>query len=396
MSGGTLSKKKTICVVINNRANYARIKTVIFALQKKKNIKTKIILGASSVLDRYGNLEKVLKKDGIKIFHKLYTIIDGGNPTTMAKSTGLAIIEISSLLNYLKADIVITVADRFETLATAIASSYMNIILAHTQGGEITGSIDESVRHAVTKLSHLHFASSKKAYKNVINLGEKKENVFLTGCPSIDLAKRFNKKISNKLFEKYTGVGKKINLLKKYLVVVQHPVTTEYGGGLKQINQTLKAIKDLNIPTVWLWPNVDAGTDEISKGIRIFREKNQSTKIFFIKNLNPEDYLSLINNCACIIGNSSSAIREGAFLGIPSVNIGSRQNGREIGKNVLHANYNSDNIKKNILKQIKIKKYKKQTIYGNGNSGYKIASILDKINIKKFNIQKKLNFKNNK
>ena len=167
--------KIKICIVINNRANYARIKSVIENLKKKKKVDLKIILGASAILEKFGKLEKTLSNDKIKIHHKINSIIEGETPLTMAKSTGLAVIEISSIFADLKPDVVVTIADRFETMATAVAASYMNIILAHTQGGEITGSIDESVRHAITKLSHIHFASSKIAYKNIIQLGEDKK-----------------------------------------------------------------------------------------------------------------------------------------------------------------------------------------------------------------------------
>ncbi len=386
--------KIKICIVINNRANYARIKSVIENLKKKKKVDLKIILGASAILEKFGKLEKTLSNDKIKIHHKINSIIEGETPLTMAKSTGLAVIEISSIFADLKPDIVVTIADRFETMATAVAASYMNIILAHTQGGEITGSIDESVRHAITKLSHIHFASSKIAYKNIIQLGEDKKNVFLTGCPSLDLAKKFPKKIDDNLLKKYNGVGKKFNLKEKYIVVMQHPVTTEYGDGFKQINETIKAVSKLNFPTIWLWPNVDAGSDEVSKGLRIYREKNIDSKIFFIKNFTAEDYLSVIYNCSCLIGNSSSAIREGGFLGVPAVNIGTRQTGREVGKNIINVDYDEKKILKAIDKQLRRnRKFASSKIYGDGNAGKYIASILSNLNIKKVSIQKKLSFK---
>lgn len=387
-----MNKKKKICIVVNNRANYARIKTVIENL-KKKNVDLKIILGASAVLEKFGNLEKILKKDNTKVHAKINSIVEGETPLTMAKSTGLAIIEISSIFADLKPDIVVTIADRFETIATAIAASYMNIILAHTQGGEITGSIDESVRHAITKLSHIHFASSRAAYRNVLKLGENKKNVFLTGCPSLDLTKKFIKKPNNNLLKKYNGVGKKFSLKENYLVVMQHPVTTEYGKGFKQINETIKAVTRINLPTIWLWPNVDAGSDEVSKGLRIFREKNTKNKIFFIKNFTPEDYLSIIYNCSCLIGNSSSAIREGGFIGIPAVNIGTRQDGREMAKNIINVEYNGNKIFNAINKHLKRnKKFLPSKIYGDGNAGKYIASILNNLKTNKIAIQKKLYF----
>ena len=171
-------RKRKICVVINNRANYARIKYFLKAAKKNKNIQLIIILGASANLYKYGNLESIIKSDGFSINQKISTIIEGENPTTMAKSTGIAIIELSSVFQRLKPDIVLTVADRYETLATAIASSYLNIFLAHTQGGEVSGSIDESVRHAITKLSHIHFPATKRAKIFLEKLGEDKKKNF--------------------------------------------------------------------------------------------------------------------------------------------------------------------------------------------------------------------------
>jgi len=383
--------QRKICVIINNRANYARIKSVLSAIKKHKKLNLKLILESSSILPRYGSVDQIIKKDGFKVDEVIYTVIEGENPTTMAKSAGLAVIELTTIFGKLKPDIVLTIADRYETLPIAMASTYMNIPLAHTQGGEITGSIDESVRHATTKLAHIHFPATKKSKKNLIKLGEDPKNVFLTGCPSIDLIKGLDLSIDQNFIKKYKdlGVGSQIDFKKKYIVVLQHPVTTEYESSLYQINQTINAVKDLNIQVVWLWPNVDAGSDNLSGGLRTFRESKKVKKIKFFKNFEPEDYLRLINNCSCIVGNSSSAIREASYLGTPAVNIGTRQNFREHGKNVVTVPYNHHKIKKALLKRLNIKKFKKENIFGNGNSGKKIAEILSKIKVK---IQKKLNY----
>ena len=389
-----LKKNRKICVVINNRANYARIKYFLKAAQKIKNINLKIILGASANLQKYGDLEKIIKNDGFPIYQKISTIIEGENPTTMAKSTGISIIELSSIFQNLKPDIVLTVADRFETLATAVAASYLNIFLAHTQGGEVSGSIDESVRHAITKLSHIHFPATKRAKQFLINLGENKKNIYLTGCPSIDILKNENLNLDQNLIKKInlTKTGGDIDFKKKFIILMQHPVTTEYNIAGKQIDETIKAVKILNkkgIKILWLWPNIDAGSDIFSKRIRMFRERNNNLKnIIFYKNFNPEDYAKLLNNCSCIVGNSSSGIREAAYLGIPTVNIGTRQNFRETAINVSHVNYSSKNITKAVLKKIN-KKYKKSKLYGDGNAGKRIAKILSTCDL---SLVKKINY----
>jgi UDP-hydrolysing UDP-N-acetyl-D-glucosamine 2-epimerase len=266
----------------------------------------------------------------------------------------------------------------------------MNIFLAHTQGGEISGSIDESVRHAVTKLSHIHFAATKKSRLNIIKMGENKKSVFYTGCPSLDLAKRINK-IDKNFINKInsSGTGDIVNFQNPYIIVMQHPVTTEFGSGYKQIKETIKAIKHIKMPTFWFWPNIDAGNDEISLALRQLKEKNNNLKIRFIKNLSPEDFLILLRNCRCIVGNSSSALREGSFLGVPAVNIGTRQNRREHGKNVVFTEYNYKKIIRSIEYQVRKKRYKKENIFNKGNAGNKIADILSKCDL---NINKSLDY----
>jgi len=382
--------KRKICVIVASRANYARIKTVLKAIKEHPDLELQLVVSASALLYKYGSVIDQIKKDGFEPAATCYIIVEGENPTTMAKSTGLAVIELATIFNNLKPDVVLTVADRYETLATAIAASYMNIPLAHTQGGEITGTIDESVRHSVTRLAHVHFPASKESKERLIKMGENPESIFLTGCPSMDLLKNQDLSLPEDFFKKLfgvSGVGSVLNSKEPYLVVMQHPVTTEFGNGVEQINHTIEAIKKLKMQTIWFWPNPDAGSDEISKGLRIFRENDKPDYVYFIKNISPEDYARLISNCSCLIGNSSSAIREGSFLGVPAVNIGTRQNGREHGKNIINVDYNSKKIFEAISKQIEHGKYEPEHIYGDGNAGKKIADVLAKI---KPQIQKKL------
>ena len=383
------NKKRKICVVVNSRANYGRIKSVLREINNSPALELQLILGASALLHRFGDVQEIVRADGFKISNKVYLIIEGENPTTMAKSTGMAIMELATMFENMKPDIVVTVADRFETMATAVAASYMNIPIAHTQGGEITGSIDESVRHAVTKLSHIHFAATEKAARNIIKMGEDPSSVYCTGCPSIDVIADLDLSLPTDIFRRYKGVGPDLDASRPYLVVLQHPVTTEYGDGIIQINETLKAVEAIGMQTVWLWPNVDAGSDDIAKGLRKYREKKNPDFIHFYRNFSVEDYARLINNCACIVGNSSSALREGAFLGVPAVNLGTRQQNREHGENVIHVNYNSDEIEDAIRRQIKNGRYKKSNLFGEGLAGEQITDILAKVEV---NIQKKLFF----
>ncbi|WP_375571415.1 UDP-N-acetylglucosamine 2-epimerase [Ahrensia marina] len=344
-----------------------------------------LIVAASALLYRYGNVVDKIREDGFQIDAQVYSIIEGDNPTTMAKSTGLGVIELSTLMENLQPDVVLTVADRFETMSTAIAASYMNIPLAHTQGGEVTGSIDESVRHAITKLSHLHLVTNDQSQQRVLQMGEDPDSVFITGCPSIDAIASTDMKMPVDFFENYGGTGPGLDPSRPYLVVLQHPVTTEFGQGLEQINETLSAVHTLDIQAVWLWPNIDAGSDDISKGLRMFRTRNPDAPIHFFRNFGVEDYARLIKNSACLLGNSSSGIREGAFLGVPVVNIGSRQKGRERAHNVIDVGYDRAGIEQAVRKQIAHGHYQTDMLYGDGRAGPRIAEILAnaKISIQK-------------
>jgi len=370
------NSKRKICIVVNSRANYGRIKSVMRAVQDHPNLELQLIVGASALLYRFGNVADLIRADGFEPSATVYSIVEGETPTTMAKSTGLAIMELATQFENIKPDIALTVADRFETMATAVAASYMNIPLAHTQGGEVTGNIDESVRHAVTKLSHLHFPATTQAAGYLVRMGENPATVHYTGCPAIDLVAGLDLTLPDDIFTRYKGVGADLNPAKPYLVVLQHPVTSEYGSGFDQINQTLKAVENVGMQTAWLWPNVDAGSDDISKGLRMYREEHSPDWLHMYRNFGAEDYARLINGAQCLVGNSSSALREGAYLGVPAVNIGNRQLGREHGENVVHVANEAEVITAAITSQIANGRHPRSELFGDGSAGGKIADVL--------------------
>lgn len=375
-----MKKRIKICFVLVNRANYGRVKLLMSEIKKNKNFQLQIVLVSSPLLKKYGQLDEIIKKDGFKINSSFFTHVEGENLHTMTKSTALCLLELSSCFKNLSPDMVFTIGDRYESLATAIAASYSNIYLCHLQGGELSGSIDDNVRHAVTKLSNLHLVATERSKKIVKSMGENPKNVFNVGCPSIDIIKKVNFKKKVDLSKYSHGLGYKLDLSKPYFVVLIHPVTTNYAKNLDLISTILKLIKKLQNQIVWIWPNNDAGADLLTKKIRAYREKNNNTKINFYTNLETEDYLSLIKNSKCLIGNSSSGIREGSYLGIPTVNIGNRQNLRERGNNVIDVEINSSKIFK-AIKKITNKKIKKSKIYGDGNSIKKIVKILSSIKL---------------
>ena len=375
---------KKICVFVGSRANYSSIKSVMKAVQNHPKLELQLIIGSSAVLDRFGKVEDLIIKDGFTPNFNFYNIVEGENPVTMAKSTGLGLIECSMIFNNLKPDYLVVVGDRFEMMSVTIAAAYMNIRIAHTMGGEVTGTIDESIRHAITKFAHVHFAASEDAKERILKLGELPEHVYNVGCPRMDLVlselKNDSHKILSSLFENFTGVGPSfLDLTKPFLLVSQHPVTTEFGSNRAQIEETLFALDALQMPTIMLWPNIDAGSDDISTGIRVYREvynKDSGQWLKLFKNLPTQIYIHLMNTCACLVGNSSSGVREGATIGTPVVNIGTRQNKREMGPNVMNVGYDRIEIKEAILKQIANGKYENAGIYGDGHAGSQIADIL--------------------
>lgn len=371
--------KRRVCVVVTARPSYARVKSVLEAVDRHPGLELQLVVGASALLERYGPAVEVIRADGFEPDAVVYMVVEGENLVTTAKSTGLGVVELATIFDNLKPDVVVSVADRYETIATAVAAAYLNIPVAHLQGGEVTGSIDEKVRHAVTKLSNLHFVANEGAGRRVERMGEDPASIHVTGCPSIDLAARVAAEEREHPFDpfrEYAGVGSPFDPAAGYLVVLQHPVTTEYEGALDQIRETLAAVEALARPTFWFWPNVDAGSDLISKGIRHYRETRPLDHVYFFKNLAPEDFIRLLLGARCIVGNSSAGIREGAFLGLPAVNVGGRQAGRDRAENVVDAGYDRGAVQAAVESQLAHRRYASSGLYGNGRAGGRVAEKL--------------------
>jgi UDP-hydrolysing UDP-N-acetyl-D-glucosamine 2-epimerase len=372
---------RKICVVITARPSYSRIRSALEALRDREDIELQVVAAASALLDRYGSVVDEIERDGFEIASRVYMVLEGEQPSTMAKTTGIGMIELATALDNLQPDFVVTIADRHETLATAVAAAYMNIPLVHIQGGEITGSIDEKVRHAITKLADYHLVSTAQAGERVVRMGEEPDTVVVTGCPSIDIAAGVldHPALDFDPMAKYGGVGAKLDLSGRYLVVLQHPVTTEHGLARRHVQETLHAVAESGIPTLWFWPNADAGSDGTSRGIRAFRETHNPGNVHFFKNMAPTDFLRVIHRAGCLVGNSSAGIRESSFLGVPVVNIGGRQAGRDRGANVLDVDYDRQAITDAIQKQVAHGRYPSDSLYGDGEAGPRIAGALARI-----------------
>ncbi len=376
---------RKICVVIGSRANYSSIKSVMRAVQAHSDLELKLIVGASAVLDRFGSVVDIIETDGFKPDARVNIIIEGETPVTMAKSTGLGLLELPTLFELFMPDVVISIGDRFETMATTVAAAYMNIPVAHTMGGEVSGTIDESIRHAITKLSHLHFPANAAAADRIIRMGEDPETVHVVGCPRIDLVAEVlqdNGSLLNDDWLAQKGVGGHVDTDRPFLLVTQHPVTTEFGEGERQITETLMALQALDIPAIMLWPNVDAGSEDVARGMRKFRERYHPQQIRFYKNFPVETFIRLMHCGACLVGNSSSFIREGAFLGTPAVNVGSRQHGRDRGRNIVDVPHDRNEIAEAVRQQVVHGPYPSDHLYGDSNSGQRIAEILATVPIR--------------
>jgi GDP/UDP-N,N'-diacetylbacillosamine 2-epimerase (hydrolysing) len=371
--------KRKVCVVVTARPSYSRIKSALRAINSHPELQLQLVVAASALLDRYGNASRVIEEDGFEIAARVFSVLEGENPTAMAKTTGLGLLELATVFENLKPDVVVTVADRYETISTAVAAAYMNIPVAHVQGGEVTGSIDEKVRHAITKLADLHLVSTERAAERVVRMGEDPATVHVTGCPSIDLAVEMlsDPTLDFDPAEKYGGVGAPVDVSNGYMVVMQHPVTTEYGLARQQVFETLHTVRSVGLPSLWFWPNVDAGADGTSSGIRTFREVEKPDNIRFFKNMVPADFLKLLYNAKCLVGNSSVGIRECSFLGVPVVNIGSRQAGRDRGRNVLDVQYDREQICDAIRHHLGNGRYPRDPLYGDGKAGHRIAQCLE-------------------
>jgi UDP-hydrolysing UDP-N-acetyl-D-glucosamine 2-epimerase len=373
---------RKICIVVTARTSYTKFKPVLAALSRRTDVRTQVVCGASAVLERFGRVDRLIEADGFEVTDRIHCLIDSELPLGMAKSTSMLLNDSAAAFSRLQPDIVVVMADRFEILAPSIAASYQNIPLAHIQGGETSGNIDQKVRHAATKLADLHFPATAGAAELLRQLAAHPDRIFLTGCPSIDLALEVTRKqtLGINVVESQLGVGPAIDLSRGYIIAMQHPVTDEFDSSRAQAVETLAAIDRSQLPTLWFWPNADAGHEAFSKALRVFRENRHPSNIYFIKNLPPEQFLELAFFSQGIVGNSSVAIRECSFMGVPAVNIGSRQNGRERASNVVDVPPDRDEIFRAITTHLK-GRLDRSTLYGSGNAGQKIADILSTIDL---------------
>jgi len=379
--------KRKILIVTERRADYSKFSPVIKEIEKSKKLDYSLIVTGSHLLKEHGNTINEIKNDGFKISStfQMYSKNRRDTGSEMVTSLGTAIIKLSKIVEKINPDIILSGFDIGANFAVAIVGAHMNILVAHMEGGEVTGTIDESIRHATTKFSHVHFTTNKAATNRLIKLGENPKYVYTVGNPSLDNIKKIPKISKNDLENEF-----KIDLDKPFVIIMQHTVTSEIEEGEKNILQTLEAISELGIQAIIIHGNADFGYKKISKIIERYNIKHYKTLSF-------TKYINLLKYSTALVGNSSSGKMEAPFLKIPSINIGTRQSGRPKTISVIDIPYDKNKIKKAILKTIKDKNFlqkikKQKNIYGDGNSSKKIIRILETINLDKISIQKKLTY----
>jgi GDP/UDP-N,N'-diacetylbacillosamine 2-epimerase (hydrolysing) len=381
-------KKKIITVTTGTRADYGLLRPVLNEISSSKKLDLHLLVTGMHLSKKYGLTIDEIKKDGFHISSIVSTIPKDDSKYIMSKTLGESIIKFSKIFKNIKPDINVILGDRDEMLASALAAYHMNIPNAHIHGGERSGGIDEYTRHAITKISNIHFAPTKKSKKRILKMGENSKFVFFTGSPAIDEVIH-NKITQKKLLEdkygfKFTG---------NEILFIQHSVTTQVEQTKKQIQNILKAFHKVNKPIIAISPNSDPGNNEIFKQLKSFSKSHDSFKIF--KSLPRSDYLGMLKYCNILVGNSSSGIIEASYFRIPVVNIGERQKNREKGKNIFDVKGNSSNlIYDMIIKTQKIKKsdLSKLRIFGNGDSSKKITKYLENIKITSNLIEKQLSY----
>jgi len=379
--------KKKILFVTERRADYSKLKPIISQVAKSSKLDYFLIVTGSHLLKEHGMTINEIKKDGFKI-ESTFSMFSKNHKDTsgnMANSFGKAIINLSKIIEKLNPDIVFAGFDIGANFAAAIVGAHMNILVAHLEGGEVSGTIDESIRHATTKFAHMHFTTNKIASERLIKMGENPKFIYVVGNPSLDNIKTI-KKIPKKILAKEFS----INFSKPLILLMQHTVTSEVTTLKKNIQETIDAIHELDVQCICILGNNDAGSKIISKSIK-------KSKIKQFSHISFKKYINLLRNSDVLIGNSSSGIMEAPFLHVPSINIGTRQFGRVRSKSIIDVDYDKQMIKEALLKSLKNIKFQKivdstPSFYGDGCAAKRIVKILEDINLKSIPIQKQLSY----
>lgn len=369
--------KRKILYISGTRADYGLMRSVLQSIQNHPGLSLDIVVTGMHLMEEFGNTIDEIKEDGYS-----YHIVDirqqDDTKESMAIFVGNLIQEIVPLLHRLRPDIILVLGDRGEMLAGAIAGVYMSIPVAHIHGGEVTSTVDDYVRNAITKLAQIHFPATEKSRKRIIQMSEESARIFVVGAPGLEQILHESLTTRDMLTQKY-----KLDFSKPVLLLIQHPVTLEVDNASQQMRETLEAIASLQYQTVIIFPNADAGGREM---IKVINEYKHLPYIHIFSSIPHKDYLSLLKHVSVLIGNSSSALIEAPSFGLPVVNIGTRQMGRERADNVIDAFYDRKDIISSINKAIYDQDFREKTKlcrnpYGDGKTSEKIVKVLSKIEI---------------
>jgi len=369
---------RRIAIALTTRGNYAKMKSTMRAIQARPDLELVLMVGGGILQDRFGDFRPVIAGEGFRIDAELDFLTGGGETlAAMTESAAAATKSLAQALQSRSVDILVVIADRYEALAMALAATCMNVPIAHLEGGEISGSIDERMRHAISKLAHVHFPATPGAADILRRMGEPDDRIFVVGTPSLDVIAALDLDDASAL-RAVPGVSG-VDLDSDFLVVSQHPVVTEYAEAEAQIRETAAAVAELGLPVIWIRPNMDAGGDGVRRALADVERGARRLPIRFYPSLPIEQYSVLLKRARCLIGNSSSGLREGEFLGVPVVNIGTRQQGRERGANVIDVKPDRTEILRAIREQLAHGPYSTAYVYGNGHAGEKIAEVLARV-----------------
>jgi len=380
--------KRKITATTGSRSEYGILRPVLKAISDSKNLDLHLIVVGMHMSKKHGMTINEIRKDGFKISGTIKMIPIEDSNFSMSVALGKGIIEFSKIFKKVRPDINLVLGDRDEMLTSALAAYHMNIPNAHIHGGDKSmGGIDEYNRHAITKISNVHFAATQKSKTRIIKMGEVPKHVFLTGSPSID--EIISNNITNKkiLQKKY-----RFDSLGTDILLVQHPVTTETKLSGHQILTILKSLAKLKKNTIAIAPNSDAGNKKIFEYLTLYSKKYSFIKLY--PNIPRSDFLGMLKYCGVLVGNSSSGMIEASYFNTPVINIGIRQKDRERGSNVIDVeDVKIKPIVNAINRALRMKKYKKfknYKIYGNGKASNKIVRYLEKIQLNKELIQKQI------
>ncbi len=381
--------KKKICVITGTRADYGILYPVMKAIQGSKKLDLHIIATCMHFMEEFGNTYREIAKDGFNIYEKIDTSYKEDTRQAMAFSVGKALSLFSKSFQNLNPDIVLLLGDRGEMLSAAIAANYMNIPVAHIHGGELSGHIDGLLRHAITKLSHIHFPATNRAKERILKLGEEPQRIFVCGAPALDRVLKSQFTTKGPLIKKY-----KININEPIALLVQNPISTEEKYAYVQMKATLEAISGLRLQTIVVYPNADVGGRMMIRAIKEY-EKYPFVKSY--KSLPHEDFLGLMKVSSVLIGNSSSGIIEAPSFKLPVVNLGTRQQGRERSTNIIDVPHDEDAIVRAIKKAIYDTKFRQKVSrcknpYGDGRTSQRIVEILSNIELDTKLLQKRLTY----